>query len=557
MRSIKKEKLLSYAALLLLLGLLLSAAAFPMYPDEVAYKMFLGRFFQNGWLKQTVTPYCESSFLQPVHWSLLPAAFFWSWVSFPGHGFWSYRWIPLLMFVGIIFLILRLKKDTSSFLLPESLLKISFGPIVFGLIIFRPEIVILFSAILLYSIFIGLIKTEKISQVICYALLAFLLYDLVIYVHPKAIYTFPLLLFTFGIAIEKLKKRQIKIASSFIGLALISVITFSAIRLHSSQFLYCPEVPSISKKMNTTQSVNLIDIIDKPLKFVSEFRQALSRNSWKKFTDQMVFRNAYEIGFLPSTPTSPTVKILNIIFILTFVLTFFETIYVLLKRILRTKGDDKKEALGLGLLFCSIAVPSVLNLTKTWYDVAFAVGGLYFISCLVAAHPLDTTRSDSQKKREYFRYAFLVLVTVGSQWFIGTQITRHFWPRILKKHSSGKVYEGPNLSWLNDFKATDQTVKDLLEEAKLPVETPMIVDDLTYDFLKQRSRITPITYFGLMPPGNQENVTSIRKSGFAYGIVRCGNLTKLENILPNISVLKRASYLRLKSETEELCLFSI
>lgn len=42
---------------LLLLAITLVASLLPIYPDEVAYKIFLERYFINGGFKQTVTPY--------------------------------------------------------------------------------------------------------------------------------------------------------------------------------------------------------------------------------------------------------------------------------------------------------------------------------------------------------------------------------------------------------------------------------------------------------------------------------------------------------------------
>ncbi len=67
MRQMRNFNYLEQIAMVIAIGILLwglsSALQLPIYPDEVAYRIFLERFFINGGFKQSVTPYCTEGFM--------------------------------------------------------------------------------------------------------------------------------------------------------------------------------------------------------------------------------------------------------------------------------------------------------------------------------------------------------------------------------------------------------------------------------------------------------------------------------------------------------------
>ena len=555
MEGLGEKQLINSLVVLILLVLVLSAAFYPLYPDEVAYRITLGRFLQNGGLKQTLMPFCEAAFLQPVPLVLYPAAVFWAAVAFSGHGFLAYRWLSLSLLSIILFIIIRREKKNQSSLLPAPLLKLSFGPIIYGLIIFRPEIIIIFSGIILYCIQAFFLRNLQKRNVFLLSIVSILIFDVAVYTHPKAIYLCPLAAFSVIWGARGFKKKLVQILWAISGLAVLAWISISLIKFDVYQCLHCPEVPSISEMLNSTQSVNPIDLLNSPTKFFRELSLVLDWKAFQKLSNRMTFNPPYDAAYLPNHSSNSVVRLLNFTFVFGFISTFISCFWGVFTRIIRGRGNERKNAISLALLFCAIGVPSVFNLNKAWYDVSFAVGGLYLVSCFLPETPIKGTGKNPIYRMRTYCYAFSVFIALASQALISFYFTRHFLP--LPKVTLGSIYEGPNISWLTDFSATQKVVNSVMREANLTQDTPMIVDDLTYEFLKQRSRIAPATYLGLMPNGNQQNSDSINRMGFKQGLVRCELIRPLNNIFSSLKVLKRVSYLRLKSNPQELCLFII
>ena len=144
---------ISVFAFLVLVITIYSASHLPIYSDEVAYKIFLERYFLNGGFKQSVTPYCAEGFLVNPAIPLRPAAVLWSLIGYFGEDWISYRILPLLSLMIIIStLIYNGLKNNVGTAWP-SILLIGIGPAIYGLVIFRPEIFILLGGLILFFIF--------------------------------------------------------------------------------------------------------------------------------------------------------------------------------------------------------------------------------------------------------------------------------------------------------------------------------------------------------------------------------------------------------------------
>src|ERR1035437_5353409 len=146
------EVILLLSILVFLVLVICQARLLPIYPDEVAYKIFLERFFLNGEVKQSLTPYCMEGFRAHVPFPLLPAAVAWSALQTLGIGGMSFRLVPLVALGGTIGLLVLngLRRGDAGIWRP--LLLLGLGPALYGLVILRPEILVIFTGVVLFFV---------------------------------------------------------------------------------------------------------------------------------------------------------------------------------------------------------------------------------------------------------------------------------------------------------------------------------------------------------------------------------------------------------------------
>jgi hypothetical protein len=166
---------------------LFMALSLPIYPDEVAYRILLERYFQTGGYKQSLLPYCIEGFqVTPPH-LLKLSAIFWSFLGQINTAF-EYRIVPIITLALTLGSLFWFASRNYLRAAPWYLLLFMLGVPVYALVIIRPEIFILFSfAILAISgLFIAKHGNSHPNANLLVAVGVSLLFILVSYIHPKA-----------------------------------------------------------------------------------------------------------------------------------------------------------------------------------------------------------------------------------------------------------------------------------------------------------------------------------------------------------------------------------
>ena len=334
-----------------------------IYPDEVSIQATLSDFSLSSPFKNGLHPSCLETLHQKVPLILYPSAITFSIFNFIDNiYFFRIFTIILLMF----FLLMQrkiLEKITHKniSLISYALIVLIFlsGPRSLVLGIFRPEILVL----LFISFLIILSYKKKIS--FFNKILAILMFQLCIYIHPLVIFFLPILVYI-------LRKNMF-----FIVFIVISCI--SSLVLFKDHFFSCSDV--IISSLNASFNINPLTLFSNPQLF---FRDFIANNNLSKYidiTNNLIFRDTYNsVNYLPRFNTNYIhFKIYNLfsisLFIGTFIITFvftiintFNLLYSNSYRYLITRSTPD-------LIFYFLSLGSFshffLNKTNTFYNSQF------------------------------------------------------------------------------------------------------------------------------------------------------------------------------------------
>lgn len=534
---------LGLLALILLIWSIFSALKLPIYPDEVAYKIFIERFFYNGGYKQSVTPYCTAGFLVRPNLVLLPASAFGALLTLLGGDWWSYRVTPFLLLVLILALVVTYSNIQSGKTPWPALLVLTITPCIYGLIILRPEIFILFGGLVIYLAAFKLLD-EKISQTkiwITSFVIAFL-FSFLVFLHPKSLYLAPITALFYLYALNAIRNKSVKIFYFLLFVALIFQISISAIELHRVQFLTCTEVPKIQLGMNL-QSINLLSLFGDPAHFFKTISQIFNIDFLERALSQFTFKKNFDIDYLPSIEKNNlfilVINVLNISIILALIVgIFFASLIGWLFMPLR------KYLLLVALTF-GFFTPYFLNLSKNWYENSFFLGAVAIIFALYYPFLVQIPFSKITKIRLYYLKLILSTLLIFSS--IGTAILIDY--KFSKKFREG--YSGPGISIYFKRDSIGESTRYLLSHNSIKSQNGFIVDDLTYDSLKTAKVIIPVTYLSLVGEWPIIVNQSLASQKVHYGLTRCVALTSLN---PDLQWTTIESFHDPYSN-EEICLF--
>jgi hypothetical protein len=489
----------------------------------VAYKIFLERYFLNGGYKQSLTPYCAEGFLLAPGFPLVFAAAFWSLVTLPGEGWASYRVLPLLALATIILILAAPRKDAAFAKAWPFLLLLATGPVLYGLVIFRPEIFILLGGLLALLAFNQAQHCTRAGGRLAFALLALLLFDILVYLHPKAIYLAPFFFAGFFLLWRSAGSRWERLAALPLLAALAVWITASAIELHRTQHLSCRDLPRTALAMRS-QSVNLLSAVLDPGQFNDGMARAFDPSELKRAVNQISYQNAADSGYLPPIdPLLPGHQAANHAIAITAAIGLGLALICLLVAPLRSNALRKRESVLISLLGLGLLIPFPLSLSKHWYDACYFVGALAVVLSLCA--PWLTSGSRIMPMALRCVWGLLVLATVLLSAFLNHQ---HF----TREFKSG--YAGPGIPISLDRAGIQFDIDVLTIRSNLDPAAAMIVDDMTYEFLKNRRLVIPITYLGLIldQPDHPELVRrSLHRLGVSQGLTRCSIFLELGAIM--------------------------
>lgn len=479
-----------------------TASFLPIYPDEVAYKIFLERLWLTGGLKQSVTPFCTTGFLYAPPLTLQPAAWFWTLPMFLGDGWVSYRILPLLAFLGIVSTLLFEGWHQRSLMAILTVVMIVAGATPFGLVIFRPEVFILSLALAIFVVFRHLASPTSFEGRALFSFIAIALYSLVCYLHPKSIYLVPLMIAGFSIAGLRSSNRMGGLALAGFGIAMSIVMTLQAIEMHRTQYLSCPEYPEIEDAMRR-QSIDLLQVLRSPADIEKAVKRLTAPGLTAHGIAQLGFNPAPDAGYLPKPPSSILTDIASGAARLALLFALLIGVWELLKAVFRPYSRGPSDRFLIILLWIGLVSPYLLSLTRHWYDAAAFCGGLAITSVLFLARTPPSVVGASTA-------TFSVIAAVTSL----SILVRFEVPAFLAG------YTGPGISLALNREAVNNAVHKLLSEHGVPTNAPLMVDDLTYESAEDSPVTVPVTYLSLGFSKPDNILFTLRKLNVRYGVAR-------------------------------------
>jgi len=472
---------------------LLAWICMPLYPDEVAFRLSGARFFFDDGLIHGIFPTCTSN-LKTTALIFYPVAAFYAYIgSFPEWA--GIRLIPCIsLFLSILLALITVKNNRFGW--ASGIFLIGFmGVSGSGLVLSRPEWVLLLHAIFcLISYYV--LSTQKCSELISSLVISSLVFIALLsfYLHLQGLIFFPLTILPL---VLYLLRRDISLYAQLLASLAIFVV-FIGLNFSITQAgVYCPEVPAIKQFMS---SMTITGIYNE-----KGFLQSivfLSDKLWR-YMDQFQFKEIYDINYLPSAiPLNEygqyAVNILNIfiVFLLTanlfcsIAITCHAAILIIKKFFISANELSIKERINASAPYVFVFFTLAPLLCLFIYDAATNFYRCFYLNLImVIANGIVLSFSVGKLKWILNLVGIVSLLTCIFSIILTLEIIR---PKIIL----GQV--GPSIVIDTDWNSIQRDVDELKESCAITDEMPKILmEDRTYDALKNHPHLMPITYFHL------------------------------------------------------------
>lgn len=552
--AIFKKYVIPIAVTTLLLAACYLTSYAALFPDETAYKIFLERYFLNGGFKQTVTPYCEDTFLLAPGFSLVPAAATWSWVTRLGIDYFSYR---VLSYAGLflVFFILawiNLRRGKHDFW--PLLLLVTFGPVLYGITLFRPEIFILTASLMLCALGHSMLKDNKPWVLAGKLIAALFVFSLCLFIHPRAVYMTLIMIGVMGVGVTRLPGRGGKIIYGALGLVCMAVMLAQSIDLNSKQFMQCrssiPAVQAYFSDLMQTHAANPVDIIKNPERFFKKMSETVSAPSLQKGLNGLLYRTSYQDNFLPTKDALSVWDVLaNSLFMGVIIIMLGYVVYKLFRCGRDIKDPSEKMRFALVcLVILSLWLPICFSIVKQFYEMAFVIFALMVSASLLWSF-LPT-------RRNVYITLFHTVIMAGALlccYLSYTNFTLGF--------KAGFV--GPGVAYCMDWAALEKAVPAALRKAGIPESEPLFVDDYSYGAARQNHPVISVTHFSLAAGVVSDSIRHYSVDrGIRFGVIRCFFAPIFEGHQVKFTVLERIpvifkSFERVQDDASTLCVFRL
>jgi hypothetical protein len=492
----------------------------PIYPDEVAHRIVLERYFLSDGMRQSLIPFCAESFLKTPPLLLKPAAIFWSSLSWLGDSWLAYRLPPLVALTALVVAVQCILGTWRSPVAPCMLL-MTIGPAFYGLVILRAEVFLLAAGAVLLLLGQRMLAGQSVLRTSALAAAGAVVYSLACYVHPKAIYLIIIPLGAGILAARSLRSRRSKIGLSTASLIVLPAIAWSAVQLHSSP--PCAEAPGMTEFL-TSQAVNPLDLLSNRPQFWRCLTRALAPAELQNIAAGMQFPGTPEIGYLPAFENGARVSALNLLIMIVFFAAFVAAWSLLFDAWRRARGLKSRDstlliaAFGIGLL-----MPYVLSLVKHWYEDSLCMATVAVLLTLsisqraAVAVPdrVDNNHNACGGRRpinisSMVGAGVILAVAIASQWLIALRYTPAF----------RNGYQAVGIPIRTNRAKIEESIGDLMRQFQIQRGEPMIVDDLTYDSLRDCRIVLPITYLGFAGDDPDLLRRTLQRYSVRFGIVR-------------------------------------
>jgi hypothetical protein len=492
----------------------------PIYPDEVAFEIYSTRFIQDKKIVNGLFAACLDNIKITPNLFYIPAYL----VSFIHMNF-SIIQIRYLSIVTILLVILvvlwNIKDDSRNKVLPSAFLLTSLiGVSGSGLILVRPESLQLLNILFCLLSFFYIENKGK-SGIINFLLtiLLFLSASISTYSHPQGILFVPLSFYL----IARLNEKYIDLK---ISLSLL-IFTFFIFFLNSLNFFNfkCNKFPGIENFMASLR-FDFRNFLD--TSFIVWVAQKISR-----FSEPFLYKSSYTINYLPGiSHTSKTqffllsfenffislILFINLFIPLIFYKNFLCDFLIKRNALFRFKFFVKSRYLFLFMLVSPVFFLIAYDTGQNFYRQFF----LNFILAIFASVYLRTLT----KKNIFTRiYPFVILGVI----FISFCMNYFFFYTSLKNG-----FSGPSIPQELFTKNYSNEIKELTKLCDLDLDSGRgLVDDLTYQYLKDYPNLYPYTYALVSAQVSGTNIKEIfDEINPNFTLARCGNFLFEANSFP-------------------------
>jgi len=474
--------------------------AMPLFSDEVAFMVRNARFFADGGELHGRFAICQSS-TSSIPLIFYPAAIFVTEINSVSD--WALvRIVPIISLVALLLAVFAFSWKSGKSIGAALLLTAGFiGVAGSGFALSRPEIYLVFNGatcLFIYS-YCDKRSLTKSTAILLLVLLA-AVSNVSIFVHPQGLIFAPIalmLMYRISQSFDKLTARLIFISST-VYLALSVWYWFKL-----TQFFRCTESPAIT---------DFIHSMTLPGWVKTEASGVSSRLKGEFFVrfgyfDKFEFAPNSQVDYLP--PLSPqelnsdvlmyplniAITLLTGVILLAFMLL---SAYLLVRVCIKLYGLRQEPfpwltklvpfATSNEVMFCTICwahLGLLFVVTQINFYRAFYVNLAMVVLMVIALHQV--------KNQTIKRLALIIGMISLSLCALSTVKARdHIYPRL----AAG--YTGPSIPLASNWPKIEQDVNALKNMCGVSDDdTRIIVDDMTYDALKQHKRVLPITYMAL------------------------------------------------------------
>ncbi len=489
----------------------------PIYPDEIAIRLWLSRAVFDFPFHVNVMP-SGANYLLPMPgiW-YLPG--FIEWLL---HGMitslQTLRIVGIVIYLFMIALLARiLIQDVQKSFVFKTY--VGFGSVIalFSLGVLptffvtnRPEQILLVCLIFLFMME-RKVRTHPDQEASLPIILGFLVcVSLMLYVHPKAFYLAPLFFFIgLRFVLNSPKRILPYLVFAFLGILMVGNLFEWKSELH-----YDPIVKQYMDSFN----INPGDFLTHRMKFLTELHSSII-DTGKLFT-KLGYQVHTDIDYLPPLALTQHDIEMNTLLNLNCAALFFVLLGYLAYRFIMDCLRGK--FLSPYLLFLSVMTVilsgSLLNLTKTWYDVGY----FWAVMMVIGVFSL-TDRMNAMCKSVLGSLFILYLMTTAVLSIIFFQLNYN---DLLLQGYSGPSVSLVNFNY-NDYKKEAKLVaRSCLSNTKR--NHGIVLDDFTYLYFKKFKDPMLITYVNNHTDSNKFPVL-IKEHKLTAVIIRCA----IASIIPN------------------------
>lgn len=508
---------------------LVTSYFFPIYPDEIAVRVWLSRTIYDFPDKISVYPTCEGFSQElPIMW-FLPGLIEWAIHGNLGDA----RVFRLIGIIGELILISILVHQLSTTACevstangakqPSQFLKklystmfvisiLSIGVLPIFLVTNRQEQLLMPLVAILLAIFANSDRYTEAPSQKKYIKLSVLIYlistSLILYSHPKGIFLSPFLLLIAFQVFRKLKNRLLVVLGYLIVMTLF-IQSYAAWK-HTFECAATPDLNLLLKSFY----IDPADIVRNPRLFFDEFIHSLG--NFDKYIRQLTFQQNVGINYLPSVSVGQRAALANFVMkanILTMLVgTLVILPYFYIKDILQ--GRLISINLVLFVLLGCILMGASLSLTKNWYDAGYVYVMLVIVIVFVFV-------GNKHKPLKQSIVVGVLIYLSATSIFSQTIFNYRYLPAFFRG------FGGPGIS----IKTYDyqRAQSDISASAKACAIDPVnskgvIFDDYTYFFFQKSQKPMAITYVLYLK--DKALFDFVADSGSAGIVTRCTSIPK-------------------------------